>query len=164
MDMSRVSVWSGALIDLSLEEAMKVISAIGYQKIDPLERLPHFSLFADECDPAAVKAAAEAHGLQISNLATYPGGGLDGRTKAWAFSSNSPLDRCCLHFREPIRKRSKFGICYTTAPGYRIIDLIIAPCQNCPWLSDCRLDRKCSSGRCRPTRWGPGLCIPTSVS
>ena len=91
MDMSRVSVWSGALIDLSLEEAMKVISAIGYQKIDPLERLPHFSLFPDKCDPAAVKAAAEAHGLQISNLATYPGGGLDGRTKAWAFSSNSPL-------------------------------------------------------------------------
>jgi sugar phosphate isomerase/epimerase len=83
MDMSRVSVWSGALTDRSPEKAMEVLASIGYKKIDLLEKLPHLSLFPDECDPAALKAAAEAHGLQIANLATYPGGGLDGRTKAW---------------------------------------------------------------------------------
>jgi len=57
---------------------MKVIASIGYKKIDLLEKLPHLSLFPDECDPAALKAAAEAHGLQLTNLAAYPGGGPDG--------------------------------------------------------------------------------------
>lgn len=45
----------------------------------------HLSIFPDECDPAALKADAEAHGLQIANLATYAGGGLDGRRTAYSF-------------------------------------------------------------------------------
>jgi sugar phosphate isomerase/epimerase len=67
MDMSRVSVWSGALTDRSPEKAMEIIAAIGYKKIDLLERLPHLSLFPDECNPVALKAAAKAHGLQIDS-------------------------------------------------------------------------------------------------
>ena len=63
MDMSRVSVWSGALMDRPPEKAMEIIAAIGYKKIDLLEKLPHLSLFPDECDVAALKSAAEAHGL-----------------------------------------------------------------------------------------------------
>ncbi len=66
------------MTDRPLGKAMEVIASIGYKKIDLLERLPHLSVFPDQCDPAALKAAAEAHGLQIANLGTYPGGGPDG--------------------------------------------------------------------------------------
>ena len=44
-----------------------------------LEKVPHLSLFPDECDPAALKTAAKANGLQIANLGTYVGGGQAGR-------------------------------------------------------------------------------------
>lgn len=83
MDMSRVSTCSIALIDHPPEKAMEIIAAAGYKKVDLLERLPHLSLFPDECDPAGPKAAAEAHDLQIANLATYVGGGKHGRMTNW---------------------------------------------------------------------------------
>jgi len=42
-------------------------------------------LLPNECDPAPIKAAAEAHGLQIANLATYIGGGQEGRAAQWKY-------------------------------------------------------------------------------
>ena len=83
MDMSRVSVCSIALIHHPLEKAVEIIAAAGYKKVDLLEKYPHLSLFPDECDPAAVKATVEAHGLQIANLGTYVGGGQAGRGAQW---------------------------------------------------------------------------------
>jgi len=74
MDMSRVSTCSIALRHLAPEEAFAIIAAAGFAKVDLLERVPHLSLDPDEVDPAKVKAAADAHGLQIANLGTYVGG------------------------------------------------------------------------------------------
>jgi sugar phosphate isomerase/epimerase len=85
MDMSRVSTCSIALIHHPPEKAFEIIAAAGYRKVDLLERLPHLSLLPNECDPAPLKAAAEAHGLQIANLATYVGGGQEGRAAQWKY-------------------------------------------------------------------------------
>ncbi len=85
MNISRVSTCSIALIDHSMEKAFEIIAAAGYKKVDILERVPHLSLFPDECDPETIQAAAKAHGLQIANLATYVGGGLNGRKIAFSF-------------------------------------------------------------------------------
>ena len=84
MDMSRVSTCSIALNHLPAEKAFETIAGAGYKKVDVHEKV-HLSIFPDECDPAALKAAAEAHGLQIANLAAYAGGGLDGRKTAYSF-------------------------------------------------------------------------------
>jgi hypothetical protein len=85
MDKSRISTCSIAVIEKPPEEAFATIRAAGYKKVDVLERVPHLSLFPEECDPAALKAVAEANGLQIANLATYAGGGNDGRSVAWSW-------------------------------------------------------------------------------
>ncbi len=74
MDKSRVSAGSMAVGELPPEKAFDIIGAAGYRKVDVLERVPHLSLLSEECDPAALKAAADANGLQIANLATYAGG------------------------------------------------------------------------------------------
>ena len=75
MDMSRVSACTYPLIDRPAEEAMKIIAAAGFKKVDLLGRSPHLSLDPKACDPAALKAAAEAQGVQIANLGTYVGKG-----------------------------------------------------------------------------------------
>ena len=85
MDVSRISVCSIALIHHPRNKAFEILADAGYRKVDPLERVPHISLFPDECDPAEVKADAEAHGLQIANLATYVGGGQNGRRAQWFY-------------------------------------------------------------------------------
>jgi sugar phosphate isomerase/epimerase len=58
-----------------LAEALDIIAAAGFTKVDLLARMPHFSLDPAECDPVALKAAAQAAGLQIANLGTYVGAG-----------------------------------------------------------------------------------------
>jgi sugar phosphate isomerase/epimerase len=73
MDMSRVSACTIPFLEQPLEEALVAIAAAGFIKIDLLGRLPHFSLDPAECDPSAVKAAADGHGLHIANLGTYVG-------------------------------------------------------------------------------------------
>jgi len=83
MDISRISTCSIALIDHEPATAFDIIRAAGYSKVDVLERVPHLSLFPEECDPKALKKAAESSGLEIANLATYPGGGTSGRSIAW---------------------------------------------------------------------------------
>jgi sugar phosphate isomerase/epimerase len=85
MDVSSISTCSIAVIEQPPEKAFDLIRAAGYKKVDVLERIPHLSLFPEECDPAALKAAAEANGLRIANLGTYPGGGPDGWNKAGLF-------------------------------------------------------------------------------
>ena len=85
MDISRISTCSIALIHHPLDKALEILADAGYRKVDLLERMPHSSLFPDECDPAIVKATAEKHGMQIANLATYVGGGQNGRRAQWFY-------------------------------------------------------------------------------
>ncbi|HRW08214.1 MAG TPA: sugar phosphate isomerase/epimerase family protein [Caldilineaceae bacterium] len=76
MDLSRLSTCTFPLKDRPLDQALPVIAATGYKRIDLLGRMPHFSLDPAECDPAAVLALAQEHGLEIANLGTYVGVGL----------------------------------------------------------------------------------------
>lgn len=76
MDLSRLSTCTFPLKDRPLAEALPIIAAAGYKRIDLLGRMPHFSLDTDECDPHAVQALAKANGLEIANLGTYVGVGL----------------------------------------------------------------------------------------
>ena len=85
MDVSRISTCSIALIHHPREKAFEIIADAGYRKVDLLERMPHSSLFPDECDPADVKAAADKYGLKIANLATYVGAGQNGRRAQWFY-------------------------------------------------------------------------------
>lgn len=82
MDLSRLSACTFPLKDRPLEAALPVIAAAGYQRIDLLGRMPHFSLDAHECNPHAVLSLARAHGLHIANLGTYVGVGLASRDTA----------------------------------------------------------------------------------
>lgn len=114
MDMSRVSTCSIALIDHPPEKAMEIIAAAGYKKVDLLEKLPHLSLFPPECDPTALKAAADAHGLQIANLATYVGGGQHGRRTNWAFHgwevpNPERFASCGFSSEEPTERETELG-------------------------------------------------------
>jgi sugar phosphate isomerase/epimerase len=76
MDLSRLSTCTFPLKDRPLTEALPIIAAAGYKRIDLLGRMPHFSLDPAECDPHAVHALAKANGLEIANLGTYVGVGL----------------------------------------------------------------------------------------
>ncbi|MEZ4657711.1 MAG: sugar phosphate isomerase/epimerase family protein [Caldilineaceae bacterium] len=82
MDLSCLSTCTFPLKDRSLEQALPIIAAAGYERIDLLGRMPHFSLDVAECDPQAVLALAQANGLEIANLGTYVGVGLASTERA----------------------------------------------------------------------------------
>lgn len=82
MDLSRLSTCTFPLKDRPLAEALPIIAAAGYKRIDLLGRMPHFSLDPSECDPNAVHALAQANGLEIANLGTYVGVGLASEDEA----------------------------------------------------------------------------------
>jgi sugar phosphate isomerase/epimerase len=75
MDISRLSTCSIALQQRPLEEALDIIAAAGFRKVDLLARLPHFSLDPVECNPVDLKTIVRSRGLQIANLGTYVGAG-----------------------------------------------------------------------------------------
>jgi sugar phosphate isomerase/epimerase len=76
MDLNRLSACTYPLKDRPLVDALPVIAAAGYQRIDLLGRMPHFSLDPVECNPEALKALVADHGLTVANLGTYVGVGL----------------------------------------------------------------------------------------
>jgi len=84
IDMARVSTCSIALNHLSADKAFEIIADAGHKKVDPHEKV-HLLIFEDLVDPVELKATADKHGLQIANLATYPGGGLYGREFMYSF-------------------------------------------------------------------------------
>ena len=84
MDIARLSTCSISLNDRSADEAFAAIAAAGYRKVDVHEKI-HLTLFPEECDHDVLKETADKHGLQIAGLATYVGGGLDGRRIAYGF-------------------------------------------------------------------------------
>ncbi len=75
MDMSRVSMTSYPLMKRPVDEALRMIAAAGYRKVDLLGRMPHFSIDPSEQDPQQLLATANEAGVKIANLATYSGGG-----------------------------------------------------------------------------------------
>jgi sugar phosphate isomerase/epimerase len=82
-DASRLTWPSIPLIKHQPDEAFAIIADAGFKNVDVLEKMPHFSIFPDECDPKALKAAADKHGLRITAINAYVGGGVHGRAGAW---------------------------------------------------------------------------------
>jgi sugar phosphate isomerase/epimerase len=84
IDLARISTCSICLNHLPAEEAFPIIAASGYKKVDVHEKV-HLQIFPDLCDIESLKETAARNGLQIANLSTYAGGGLDGRQTAYTF-------------------------------------------------------------------------------
>lgn len=85
IDKNKLSTCSISFIKYKPEKAFEIIADAGFKKVDILERPPHFSLFEDECDPKKLLQAAKNAGIKIANIASYVGGGADGRATAWSF-------------------------------------------------------------------------------
>lgn len=85
IDKDRISTCSISFIKHEPEKAFEIIADAGFKKVDILERPPHFSLFEDECDPKKLLQAAKNTGIKIANIASYVGGGANGRATAWSF-------------------------------------------------------------------------------
>ncbi|HAZ63101.1 MAG TPA: hypothetical protein DCZ72_05755 [Armatimonadetes bacterium] len=73
MKLDRFTACSIPLIGLPLGEALQTLADAGWQRIDLLGRMPHFSADPAEQDIADVEAAAAAAGVTIANLGTYLG-------------------------------------------------------------------------------------------
>jgi sugar phosphate isomerase/epimerase len=95
MDPQRLSCCSIPLRDRPWPQALSVIAAAGFAKVDLLGRAPHLTLDPAECDPAELKAAADALGIQIANLGTYVGRG-------FATEDPTALERELADFRRAV--------------------------------------------------------------
>ena len=82
MDIARLSACTFPLRERPWQEALETIARAGYRKVDLLGRAPHLTLDPAECDPAQIRAAADALGLQIANLGTYVGRGFAAEDEA----------------------------------------------------------------------------------
>jgi sugar phosphate isomerase/epimerase len=78
MDLSRLSACSIPLRTRPLREALQVIAAAGFQKVDLLGAAPHFPPAPDERATTEIVSAAGEAGVRIANLATYYGRPLPG--------------------------------------------------------------------------------------
>ena len=83
LDKSRLTFPSIALVKHSPDKAFELIAEAGFKNVDIIERMPHFSIHSDECDPESIKALADKHGLRITAINAYVGGGVVGRAGAW---------------------------------------------------------------------------------
>lgn len=82
-DINRITFPSIPLIHHPVEDAFKIIADAGYKNVDIIDKPPHWSVFPDECDYKAMKEVADRHGLTISMVNGYFGGGISGRAGAW---------------------------------------------------------------------------------
>ena len=73
MELERISTCTYPLRERPAAEAMRVMAQCGLRKVDLWGRPPHFSADPAEIDPAELEAAAEAAGVKIANLGSYPG-------------------------------------------------------------------------------------------
>lgn len=73
MDLSRISACSYPLRQRPLPETLRIIAAAGYEKVDLLGTLPHFSVDSRAYDVDQLERLCAALGLRIANLGTYFG-------------------------------------------------------------------------------------------
>ena len=73
MDLDRISTCNYPIRDKDLDYALGLFTGIGFRKVDLWGGLPNFSLDPAECDVVALRQKAEAYGIRIANLGTYPG-------------------------------------------------------------------------------------------
>jgi sugar phosphate isomerase/epimerase len=78
MDLSRLSACSIPLRKRPLDEALAVIAAAGFEKVDLLGADPHFAPDPDAAAVQAIDSAARQAGVRVANLGTYYGRPLPG--------------------------------------------------------------------------------------
>jgi sugar phosphate isomerase/epimerase len=84
MDISRISSCTYPVRELDVELAFKVMADAGVRKVDLWGNMPQFSLISVACSLDDLIARAEAQGVRIANLGSYPGR---------AFASDNPAVR-----------------------------------------------------------------------
>ena len=82
-DISRITFPTIPMVHRTWEDTCKILSEIGYKNVDIIDKPPHWSVFPDEVDHKAIKKTADNHGLKITSINGYFGGGQSGRAGAW---------------------------------------------------------------------------------
>ena len=73
MDVSRASACSIPLVEQSLDYALQVIADSGFEKVDLLARMPHFSVTDPEYSIDVLEDRCSRHSLRIANIGAYCG-------------------------------------------------------------------------------------------
>ena len=73
MDANRVSACSFPLKEQPLDYALKVMSESGFDKIDLLARMPHFSVTDPDYGIDELERRCEQYGVRIANIGAYCG-------------------------------------------------------------------------------------------
>ena len=84
MDVKRVSACTFPLKEQPLDYALDVISQSGFEKIDLLARMPHFSVVDDDYSIDELERLCEHYGIRVANIGAYCGRD---------FSSEDPAER-----------------------------------------------------------------------
>ena len=82
MDINRVSACSFPLKEQPLDYALKVISESGFDKVDLLARMPHFSVTDPDYSVDELVRLSEQYGLRIANIGAYCGRGFSSEDEA----------------------------------------------------------------------------------
>jgi len=73
MDINRISSCTYPVRELDVELAFKVMADAGARKVDLWGDMPQFSLISVACSLDDLIGKAQAQGVQIANLGSYPG-------------------------------------------------------------------------------------------
>ena len=75
MDKNRVSACSFPLKEKPVDYALKVISESGFNKVDLLARMPHFSVTDPHYSMGVLEQLCDHYGIRIANIGAYCGRG-----------------------------------------------------------------------------------------
>lgn len=109
MDIARISSCTYPVRELDPAAAFAIMAAAGLRKVDLWGNMPQFSLISVACSLDELLAKAQAAGVQIANLGSYPGR---------AFASENPLVRAAEV------KALETTLCAAKALGARSIRII----------------------------------------
>ncbi|MFT5370469.1 MAG: sugar phosphate isomerase/epimerase, partial [Candidatus Latescibacterota bacterium] len=96
MDVSRVTACSFPLKEKDLDYTFQVISESGFDKIDLVGRMPHFSVTDPAYDMDELRRVVEKYGVRLANIGSYCGRGFsdesEGERKAAMDEMKKTLD------------------------------------------------------------------------
>ncbi len=75
MNADRLSACTNPLREQPLEYTFRVIKEAGYDQVDLLARMPHFSVTDPDYDVVNLERCCEDHGIRVANLGSYCGRG-----------------------------------------------------------------------------------------
>jgi len=75
MDLDRLTACTFPLREKPLDETFSVIKEAGFDQVDLLARMPHFSVTDPEYSLDELEAQCDRHGIRIANLGAYCGRG-----------------------------------------------------------------------------------------